>query len=368
MRFVRQFSASRLSCGQFFAKTSISPSLRTSLLAPTHFTPKSVVLLSTPQNLPFVIENAISFYQLIGLQVVVAGVDAVVPNGTRNGVSELWLDDYLTFGNSVNLTKKDSSPPLRESDGIHVVGAKTHWKNIDANFRLCVGDNTVDLSLANTAFSTNTLATLFYFQPKHLQANTNDPNMGEMLCELTVNLPPLDAEITGPMSQDRWIQLTHEELKVTNSHGNLIKSINGQPAASFLEKNDRLMSLASKDTKVYVKLYSGDDCKKYEVIAGGGGWGAKADLLAISPEAKPKNGDRVEFFMVSPEDRYSDMTSAVVSNRIKFECIPEATSYGGDGPASQEVENLFGCGCESGFEVNGVNHRSAGEVVEFGWK
>lgn len=366
MKFVRRFSRSRLSAAQFFAKTSISPN-RASLLAPTHFTPKSVVLLSTPQNLPFVIENAISFYQLIGMQVLVAGVDAVAPNGARNGVSELWLDDYMTFENSINLNEKDSNPPLRESDGIHVVGAKTHWKHIDASLRLSMGDNTVDLSLANTAFSTNTLATLFFFQPKHLQAKTSDPNMGEMLCGLTAKIPPLDAHMSGPVSHDRWIQLTNEVLKVTKFHGNLIKTINGKPAASFLEKNEKIMSLASKDTKVYVKLYSGDEFKKHEVIAGGGGWGAKADLLAISPEAKPKIGDRVEFFMVSPEDRYTDMNLAVESNRIKFECVPEATTYGGEVPASQEVEDLFGCGCESGFKVNGVNHRSAGEVVEFSW-
>lgn len=368
MRFLRRFSSSRISAAQFFARTSISPNHNSSLLAPTHFTPKSVVLLSTPQNLPFVIENAITFYQLVGMQVLVAGVDGVVPNGTRNGVSELWLDDYLTFGKSIELSKKDSTPPLRESDGIHVVGAKTHWKNIDAGLRLYFGDNSVDLSLANTAFSTNTLATLFFFQPKHLQEKTKDSNMGEMLCELTAALPNLEPQLSGPLSEDRWIRLTDEELRVTKFHGNLIKSINGKSAASFLEKSEKLMSFASKDTKVYVKLYNGDLCKKYEVIAGGGGWGAKADLLAISPEAKPQNGDRLEFFMVSPDDRYGEMTSAVVSNRIRFECIPEATSYGGEVPASQEVENLFGCGCESGFEVNEVNHRSAGEVVEFSWK
>lgn len=365
MHFIRSFSSARVAAAQFFAKTSIAPRAGSSLLAPTHFTPKSVVLLSTPQNLPTVIENAISYYQIAGMQVLVAGVDAVVPNGTRNGVSELWLDDYISFEQSVNLKDKDSKPPLRESDGIHVVGAKTNWKHIESNLRLRFAQNTVDLSLANTAFSTNTLATLFYFQPKHLQDQFKDPNMGETLCELTATLPQLDQGLTGPVTSDRWTQLTDTELKVTNCTGNLVKAINGGSAAAVLEKNEKLMSLKSKETKVYVKLYRGDDCKRYEVIAGGGGWGAKADLLALSPEAKVQVGDRVEFYMVSPEDRFNDMSAAVVSNRIQFECIPEATSYGDAVPASQLVDNLFGCGCETGFALDGVSHRSSGEVVEF---
>lgn len=365
MFFLRNFSSGRLAAAQFFARTSLFPKSGATLLAPTHFTPKSVVLLSTPQNLPTVIENAISFYQIAGMQVLVAGVDGVVPNGTRNGVSELWLDDFITFANSVNLKDRDSEPPLRESDGIHVVGARSNWKQIQANLRLKLADNSVDLSLANTAFSTNTLATLFYFQPKHLQEVTRDQNMGELLCDLTAILPPLEPGITGPNTCDRWAKLTEDELRVTNCTGNLVKSINGKSAAAVLEKNEKLMSLASKDTKVYVKVYRGDECKKYEVIAGGGGWGAKADLLALSPEAMLKQGDRLEFYMVSPEDRFSDMSSAIVSNKIQFECIPEATSYGEAASGPQEVENLFGCGCESGFELDGVNHRSSGEVVHF---
>lgn len=367
MLFSRNFSSTSLRLAQFFARTSISPKSGSTLLAPTHFSPKSVVLLSTPQNLPTVIENAIAFYQFAGMQVLVAGVDAVVPKGVRNGVSELWLDDYIEFSNSVNLNKKDASAPLRESDGIHVVGAKTNWKHIESSLRVELAGKTLDLSLANTAFSTNTLATLFYFQPKHLQQLHNDANMGETLCELTAKLPDLQPSLGEPVSQDRWTKLTEDELRVTNFTGNLVKAINGKSAASFLETNEKLMLLASKDTKVYVKVFSDNGCKKHEVIAGGGGWGAKADLLAISPEVELKMGDRLEFYMVSPEDRYSDMQLAEVSRKFRFECVPETTTYSGTEVSLQQVEELFGCGCESGFQLDGLNHRSSGEVVEFSY-
>lgn len=364
MLFRRTFASSRVAAAQFFAKTSVSPN-GAFLRAPTHFTPKSVVLLSTPQNLPFVIENAITLHQIADMQVVVAGVDAVVPNGARSGISELWMDDYITFEHSVALTQKDSPPPLRESDGVHPVSAKTNWKQIDPVFRVKLGARRVDLDLANTAFSTNTLATLFYFLPKNLQNVASDPNMGETLCELTAVLPDLEPQLSEPVSHDRWTKLTDQDLVITECTGNLIKSINKSSAAAFLEQNEKLGAIASRDTKVYVKLYSGLDVHKYEVIAGGGGWGAKADLLAISPEAKPKPGDRIEFYMVTPSDRFGDMDLAVVSRKIQFECVPEAMSYNGSASQPQEIEDLFGCGCEGGFELDGVNYRSSGEAVEF---
>lgn len=362
MLFFRNFHSSSKALAQFVARTTILPKSGASIQVPTSFTPKSVVLLSTPQNLPTVIENAIGFYQFANLQVLVAGVDAVAPNGARNGVSELWLDEYLEFSKSVNLKEKDKAAPLRESDGVHVVGAKTHWKQIDASLRLFLDEKRLDLSLANTAFSTNTLATLFFFQPKELQEKHKDPNMGETLCELTAKLPPLD--LNEPSSHDRWTKLTEEELIVTKFTGNLVKQINHKSAASVLEQNKKLMSLASKDTKVYVKQIRDEISKKFEVIAGGGGWGAKADLLAILPEIELQLGDKLEFYMVSPEDRFSDMKSEDVHRKLRFECVPETTTYGGGEMPHREVE-VFGCGCESGFKLDGLNHASPGEIVEF---
>lgn len=300
------------------------------------------------------------------MQVVVAGVDSVVPNGVRNGLSELWMDDYMDISSSVHLNQKDLKT-VRDADGVSLVSARENWKSINAVLRLGVApEQTLDLSLANTAFSTNTLATLFYFQPKQLQGKDGDKNMGETLCELTVNLPPLEPALSPPQSIDRWTSLSEgDNLVITECTGNLVKKINTLPAAKFLEHNEALMSIKSKDTKVYVKVHQKTGTKKYEVIAGGGGWGVKADLLAISPEAKLKKGDRLEFFMVTPEDRFLGFRAAVVSNQILFECTPEATQYEEAPKAEQLVDNLFGCGCEHGFLHNGVNCKSPGESLSF---
>lgn len=364
MVFLRRFATSRHSAARFVARTTVAPKANALLLVPTEISAKSVILLSTPQNIPTVIENAINLYQHASMQVLVAGVDGVVPNGARNGISELWLDDYINFRDSVSLKSRDKEPERRESDGIHAVGAKTNWKQIDSALHLHLGGNCVDVTLANTAFATNHLATLFYFQPPALQKQTGDQNMGEMLCDLTATLPPLTPSLASPVSGDRWTPLTENQtLVVTKCTGNLVKAINDGPAAKVLENNSQLMDIASKDTKVYVKVYRGDECKKYEVIAGGGGWGAKADLLAISPECKLQLGDRLEFFMITPDVRFSDLNAALVSNQFMFESLPEATTYGDSSSATQEVLNLFGCGSELGFVLDGVNHKSPGETV-----
>lgn len=357
----RALATSAVTRAQFVARTLILP--KAGLVVPTQIKPKSVVMLSTPQCLPDAIENAIMLHQMMEIQVIVAGVDAVVPNSVRSGLSELWLDDYCTVSKAVTLAARDAAPKLQESDGIHPVSAKVHWKHVDASLRLQLGGSSVDVALANTAFATNTLATLFYFQPRELALG--DPTVGQTLLELHVALPELQPPLLPPQNHDRWTPLTTgQDLTVTKCTGNLIKQINGGPAALVLEKNAELMGIASKDTKVYAKVHTARKSMRYEVIAGGGGWGAKADLLALSPEAKLSGGEKVEFFMVTPEQRYA-VGAMSVSRKFLFECTPESTTYGGERPLLQTVEDLFGCGSECGFLLDGVNHRSPGEAVSF---
>lgn len=344
----------------FFARTSICPRPADVLQCPPQFAAKSVVVLSTPSNLPQVIKGAIALHKA-KIQVVVAGVDRVVPNGASNGVSELWLEEKVHIKRAVVTPKEPSEAVPRESDGIHAVGAKDNWKHIEGTIKMRLGRHTVEMSLANTLFATATPTTLFYFDA------TGD-NMGQTLSELEVEVPQLEPKLAPASFADRWTGLSGGPLlHVTACTGNLIKGINGVGAAQFLEKSKPLMDLASKSTRVYAKLYSGDKMRKYEVIAGGGGWGAKADLLALSPEAKVTVGDRVEFYMITPTDRYSATTHGVasteVSNQFLFESPLESTSYSSQASSPQTVEALFGGGSELGLTVDGVSHGSPGESV-----
>lgn len=367
MLSVRLLATSSRAAAAFFARTVVSPPQKP-ISIPNTIIPKSVLILSTPQNLPNSIDSAISLHQNENLQVVVAGVERIVPNGATNGVSELWMDSLMDIKDPVLLSEKDKPEPLRVSDGVHPVGAKINWKLLESSLNLNIQGMELGITLANTAFYTNLLSTLFFLQPKGFSEEVSQFS-GQTLCGLLVVLPELLNKFKVSV-HDNWTPLASDEsekLIVTNCTGNLLKGLNKLPASQFLEKNDKLMSIGSKDTKVHVKVSGKDGAsKRFEVIAGGGGWGAKADLLALSPEAKLNKGDCVEFFMVKPEDQ-DKVKTGLASNQFLFECAPEAKTYENNPPTSQTVENLFGCGSENGFVADGVNHKSPGESLSLGF-
>lgn len=349
-------------------RSTINP--RNGDIIPPEISPKSVILLSTSSQIVNTTEKSINLYQKYGLQVIVAGVDTVA--GEKNGLSELWFDDYVTIENSVLLEEKDAKKkPLRRSDGIHIVTARENWRKIESSFNMSLNEsNNLKLSLANTIFQTTNLVTLFYFQPSSLKSSQS--HSGQTLSDLSVTLPSIS--FTGVETFDKWTPLYDEsdgDFLISNCTGNLIKGINKKPAAKFLESNERLMSIASKDTKVYVKIYKPGSslAQKFEVIAGGGGWGAKADMIAVSPDAKPVVGDRVEFYMLTPRDRYSRekaIEEKALKDSLNFECSHEDVNYDEDEDYVQRIvlDGTFGGGAEEGFEYNDVNFKSPGERVK----
>lgn len=351
-------------------RSTINP--RNNDLIPPDISPKSVILLSTSSQIVNTTEKSINLFQKYGLQVIVAGVDTVV--GEKNGLSELWLDEYVTIENSVLLEEKDAKKKeLRRSDGIHIVTARENWRKIESSFNISLNQtNKLKLALANTIFQTTNLVTLFYFQPSSIKQGQN--HSGQTLCDLSVALPEIS--LTRVESFDKWTPLYDEsdgEFLVSNCTGNLIKGINKKPAAKFLETNERLMSIASKETKVYVKIYKpgSSSPQKFEVIAGGGGWGAKADMIALSPDAKPTVGDRIEFFMLTPRDRYNREKAIEEKGLISclnFECNHEDVNYEEEEESVERIvlEGTFGGGAEEGFEYNEVNFKSPGERVKIG--
>lgn len=358
---------------QFYAKSTISP-LAFKLQPPSSFTPQSALIFSTPTNLPQIIEDVIELHQKHSLQVVVAGIDTMVPSSSRNGVSELWLDHRMRIANSLLLEERDDlNTPPPESDGINPVTARKNWKNLQGHLSLKLRhEMDAKISLANTVFSTGSILTLFYFD-----AETNAAHSGQHLCELEVALPRgvVPNHATAKI-EDKWTPLYPGKLfKITNCVGNLLKSIDKNPAAKYLENNEQLMSLKSKDTEVFVKLRKRGSTivERFKVTAGGGGWGAKADIIALSPEAKPERGDEIEFFMVTPDDRFVKQKDDAVerfNQTFAFMSSYEETGYGNDDTDSQveRVYETFGCGSEQGFFFNGVKHHSPGEIVYIKFK
>ncbi|EGV64132.1 hypothetical protein PSN45_003768 [Yamadazyma tenuis] len=335
---IRHFRSSSRLCDSFW-KTVVHPT--TSLIPHPQFAPKSVILLSTPSNLPAVTQQAIELYDS-KVQVIVAGIDTI--KGSRNGVSALWLDSHLDI-----------------SGVLYQEAMTKNWKKTDSNLQLNFSKNSIHLPLANSLFSTGNLITLFHLDPR------GSPFHDKLLKSISINLPD---EVIRPSLidiQDRWTPLFDEPMYVTNCIGNLIKSINNKSAAKFLETNSKLMSLKSKETEVYVKLTqttNGEPMEnRFQVIAGGGGWGPKADTIVISPDAKVAKKDQVEFFMLTPEDKTRPLQMQDFGG-FEFECSVPETDYTVD-DGEEQVFDSFGCGSEAGFKHNSTNHKSPGERVSF---
>lgn len=327
---------------QYFAKTTLAPK-SFKLSPPTQFHPQSLLVFSTPTNLQKVIEQTIKVHEEHKIPIVVAGIDSII-NSNRDGVSELWLDEPIKINNS---------KVLKDEPG---QSAKVNWKNVESSFGIrFANDNTVKLNLANTIFHTNNMVTMYYL-------NGQD-NSGQTLSELSVSVP-LSTEVVS--STDKWIKLT-DQLTITDYKGNLLKSINNTSAASFLETNEQLMAIASKETEVYCKIYpdGASTPLKYKIIAGGGGWGVKANIIALSPEAKISKGDLIEFYMLTPQDKLTkeDTPLEQLVGKFTLESTYEELNYHNDTAAEKALDNTFACGSEQGFSYNGVKYASNGETL-----
>lgn len=334
------------------------------IACPNDFSAKSVMLLSTPLLLPQVIDQALLLNQEKDIQVVVAGVDRMVPNGASLGISELWLKDLISIDHS-ELLKEEENPP-RESDGVHAVKIDKNWKMVDSSLQVNFCPNlSVNLKLANTIFTTLKPVTMFFLQ----DSSVAHADSGQTLRELAISLPIDEMPLKRVEHEDKWIPLhesEEEELIITSSAGNLLKQINDEPASRFLQENEKLMSRINKEAEVYVKLIKKETGKveRHRVVAGGGEWGAKANILAISPEAHPRKGDRIEFFMLDPESCNHDSQNDKKSwnNVMVFECSSPDTVYPSTIPGDFHMyNNVFGCATEGGYSINGIQYRSAGD-------
>lgn len=270
-RFVRHFSSGRV--GFNSARTFINPVSYT--VTKPSLDVSSGVLLATQSMLPSVIEQCSRFNQENpNTQLVVAGVDSLT-NSKRNGVTELWLTKPLVV--SEHRLVDNSVAPLRESDGINIVLAKENWKLTSSSLVLRFGSVETDINLANTLFSTGLSSTLFVL-------DKGKSYSGEALESVNVEIRRDAAAVIS--TRDNWTPLydyaVEAPLVITKCIGNLVKEINGKSASSFLQDNAKLMSIGSKETKVYVKLDKSGaegEKKRYEVIAGGGGWGPRQAQL-----------------------------------------------------------------------------------------
>ncbi len=327
------------------------------------FTPQSLLLFTTINNSVKLVDESIEISNRYpNLQIISGVVDTIPVNNKttsnndttsyNDAVSMMITDQSITINDLKPIEDLDNQDQLirdnnMEHRGIYPVFGRSNWKSFDSEIKIYFEDNQVEgpravlkVPVASTLFTElQEPSTLFYITGKNNQTNQIDNNniindqrssrneiklkegendlgsklisnlstkiikhSGEFLSSLSITLP---LSIDSIQKNNKLEKIT-PFLKITSCKQNLVKTINDGPASYYLEENDIIKKLASKETRVFVHIKqqegdTSDEELQFEVIAGGGGWGVKAGILALSPEAKIRPGMFASFSIIRPE-------------------------------------------------------------------
>lgn len=323
------------------------------------------------------------------MQLFCASVDTIAPFSSRDGICQMWFDKEIQIDYSKTIRElKDHSHHHLEANGAPIHVKERNW---DAN-KSCLkmvlplsSQNSIEIQirLATTLFFNSELVSCFYM-PSSAEIRDVNPeylkNGNQFLMEAGITFPRLLG-----LQEVHWLNCFTEiltpPLTITLFKGNLIKELNHKSASSFLQDNKSFMDSMDKETKIYAVLLdsltgSPLSIQKYEVIAGGGSWGAKSNTLVLEPEASKflKKGQSIKFYYIN-----SNVTSSqIISSHEKFldaknlllgglmmETSAQESSYATDNGEEREYENLVSFGSEKRLQVNGTNFNSQGELVVF---
>lgn len=354
---------------------------------------KSLFMLTTPSQLNNVVDTVINFHQTenanhgVVKQILVGCVDSI--GGSRNGYSQLWLEEELRITDFETIEDRDKRI-AKKVDPLSVDPIKLDktWKDNtdDTSINMTLsGDDAAPVSfsvkLANTLFVNGQNSTCFLVDEKEHKFNWHN------LANIEVDLSMKDATIKEeniryfnklteiPLVLDKASEDFSEDYCVTAFEGNLIKSINEQSASGYLTNNDVVME---SKKELFFKLSDDADTPQpnlqdeyYKLIVGGLGWGEKQAFLAIDPVVGTAGFRHVRLFYYDKSKQNYRYTSppGATSNKLVFECSEPEESYMNHSITSDSREitfpNVFSVGSEKGYQTNKVWHKSPGEVIEF---
>lgn len=342
------------------------------------FAPRLVILVSTVQHLEKMVRHALDLADSNDdLQVLYAAVDTIAPYLCRNGVSELWLNRRFSIDEHTELSE-DAAP---EKPG-RVVSATQGWHDRSKETALVLKVPIMPRAFKNHHSGASNLqsiklplgATMFHHQGifatcLYSVSKKESKTLAKMdakvfpevhnylkhsqrfLKAVTVTLPPLQCKSRfGDVAvYSNAEKITNEELVITEVAGNLVKKINGQPAASVIQDNEDVMLRMTRDSRIFAII---DGNKRLEVVAGGGAWGARAATLALDPDGVEhvKKGSKLEFYLVQP--MASEEVNQKKKEALKGNGIAVETSLLQEGFEEKVEEGLlegvFGLGAENG--------------------
>lgn len=339
----------------------------------------SLVVATTPDLAPELLDY-LDKYPVKSTGTVVGLVSDAIPFGAqRHAMSILALDSRINILDAVAL-EPSSQPGTKSKTG------RSNWDLSSSFFSMALVNKTgnvvhdITLSTANTLFSTGSQSTLmFKDETQHSDLS------GTLLSALRISVPGSWAE-----SADQCVALQplvgyEEPLIVTGAADNMLKTINGRPAASFLENSSILMNPEGDphDRKVFVEITSAStaEVSKYEVIAGGGGtWSPRSSMLVVEPPAVLHKGDQLKFslstaiktvdqFQASPHPEHIEQIQATTQTHISLECASIAESFEEQElfryPENSVLHHRFGLSSEHGFILDDKKHAVYGESATF---
>ncbi|KAK9365272.1 hypothetical protein V1509DRAFT_612710 [Lipomyces kononenkoae] len=355
------------------------------LIQKPQFTPASLLLITTPQYAnelySFIADGSLPF------SVYGAVVDVVPPGGKRDGISHLWTSQPITLSHSnstpLSLARSQNTLTRQQNDsrvdtaarGRYVSKGGQQWALSKLYLSLAFnnGAKNVRLQSASTIFETGVEGIL-----AAREAGAAEPELyGTMELDIPLNISFEGRERTAALEvleNKSMLEGESSTMYITAKKDNIIKTINGRPASSFLEASlaaslflegpppmeTRFRSKEAENQKnrsVYAVL---DDKTRYKVIAGGGGWGARAGMLVLDPEAEIREGAKIQFWISVANNAKDQLDSEFdfgddQKGKICFECVAPV-QFLEELENQQEsteiaLEDVFGAGSENQFFV-----------------
>ncbi|ONH70207.1 hypothetical protein BON22_0020 [Cyberlindnera fabianii] len=257
-----------------------------------------------------------------------------------NNISELWMDTRMDIK---KITPHSFGEPKRK---------QWHFVRSQLNLNWQGGVNTsVEVANGTQLLGDGVLSTMFIVDEENGSSWAN-------LKELDIGIP-LNIRRTQRLSHLK--KLGESTWSVSETNGNVLKSLEGGSAAQVLMQ---LLDEAGikKTVDVFAKVSTGRGSKIHKVIAGGGQWGAGADILVLeNMEFSADEDTTIEFLVVD-----IDTTHPFKVEGLSFENVPlDSQELASDIAEDTIFEDRLCFGSAGPFDVNGLTHSSPFEALSF---
>lgn len=309
---------------------SLSRSLIRTVLNPFNYTP-----LETLKSLPFQPKSLLYFpntrtsgialdhiQSLIShrkdLQIVYAALDST----HQDSIGEVWFDEPMEINSGKFAVTKDKESRTDNS--------------ISLNFT----QHQIQIPLVRTTGFTDYDYTLF--------SNINDAGEFQNFTELDLTLP-VKTRFASFHSNQKHIS---DWFRITNHLDNVVTKLDDQPASQVLMDALKHHNLQNVAQKLYVEITAPRlEYNVYEIVAGGGEYGERSEMLVFGCPSLPQYNDIQVRFCVSTS---GGEENELVKDGITVTQIQDLKRVVDQG---EDVikKNYLKVGSESGFVADGLN-------------